>query len=105
MTIYALIAAVGGAGRLFGKDKGKGKVHERGSSSFNGGDSGFSEAKVMTKQLKIAVMHELLTACVADIPDSSGRIPRLGYDSRQRVALRLLALWLDIKWSKVVRAV
>ena len=73
---------------------------EASSSAFN---SRFSEVEVMAKQRKIAVMLELVTACVADIPDEKGeKNPKYGYDARQRVALRLLALWLDIEWSKVV---
>ena len=76
---------------------------EASSSAFN---SRFSEVEVMAKQRKIAVMLELVTACVADIPDEKGeKNPKYGYDARQRVALRLLALWLDIEWSKVVRKI
>lgn len=82
-------------------DKGKSRVQELGMSSEY--SSRFSEAEVMTKQRKIAVMHELLMACVSDIPNSKGvKAPKYGYDARQRVALRLLALWLNIEWSKVV---
>lgn len=74
-----------------------------GEASSSGFNSRFSEVEVMAKQRKIAVMLELVTACVADIPDGKGeKNPKYGYDARQRVALRLLALWLDIEWSKVV---
>jgi hypothetical protein len=81
--------------------KGKSRTEELGmSSEFS---SRFSEAEVMTKQRKIAVMHELLMACISDVPKDSGvKAPKYGYDARQRVALRLLALWLNIEWSKVV---
>jgi len=74
----------------------------KGEASSSGFNSRFSEVEVMAKQRKIAVMLELVTACVADIPDEKGeKNPKYGYDARQRVALRLLALWLDIEWSKV----
>lgn len=83
-------------------EKGKNAEQEPGmSSEYN---SRFSEAEVMTKQRKIAVMHELLSACVSDVPEDKGlKVSKFGYDARQRVALRLLALWLNIEWSKVVR--
>lgn len=65
--------------------------------------SRFSEAEIMTKQRKIEIMHELVMACVSGFPNGKGlKVTKYGYDARQRVALRLLALWLNIKWSKVV---
>lgn len=65
-------------------------------------------AKAVCKARKVAVMYTLLAACVSDPgeleseteADSSG-IVKAGYDARQRVALRLLALWLGIEWVKV----
>jgi len=55
-------------------------------------------------QRKVTVLFELLSACVADTPEGSNESPRLkkGYDARLRTALRLLAIWLDIKWIKMV---
>ncbi|CAN6463848.1 unnamed protein product [Victoria cruziana] len=52
---------------------------------------------------KLVVMHELLTACVADTAGSDKKNSRLkkGYDARHRVALRLLATWFDIRWIKM----
>jgi hypothetical protein len=52
----------------------------------------------------MAVLFELLAACVADTPEDEKKKSRLrrGYDARHRVALRLLATWLDITWLKVV---
>ena len=55
---------------------------------------------------KMAVLYMLLSACVADVnmaEDGTGS-PRVrkGYDARHRVALRLLATWLDVKWNKMV---
>ncbi|TVU32035.1 hypothetical protein EJB05_23751, partial [Eragrostis curvula] len=54
---------------------------------------------------KMAVLYMLLSACVADVnmaEDGMGS-PRVrkGYDARHRVALRLVATWLDVKWNKM----
>lgn len=56
-------------------------------------------------QRKVAVLFELISACLADMPedDKEQSRPRKGYDARHRVALRLLATWLDVKWIKMVR--
>lgn len=61
------------------------------------------EGKLLTQQRKMAVLFELLAACVADTPEDEKKKSRLrrGYDARHRVALRLLATWLDITWLKV----
>lgn len=55
-------------------------------------------------QRKVSILFELLSACVADTPEGSSKASRTkkGYDARHRVALRLLAAWLDIKWIKMV---
>ncbi|KAF8780364.1 hypothetical protein HU200_001476 [Digitaria exilis] len=56
---------------------------------------------------KMALLYALLSACVADKPvsqeeeDRKSSHFRKGYDARHRVALRLLATWLDVKWIKV----
>lgn len=62
-----------------------------------------TEGKLITQQRKMAVLFELLAACVADTPEDEKKKSRLrrGYDARHRVALRLLATWLDITWLKV----
>ncbi|XP_044470371.1 transmembrane and coiled-coil domain-containing protein 4-like isoform X2 [Mangifera indica] len=54
-------------------------------------------------QRKVTVLYELLSACLADAPDDSKKINqrRKGYDARHRVALRLLAAWLNINWIKM----
>ncbi|KAJ6792936.1 putative transmembrane and coiled-coil domain-containing protein 4 [Iris pallida] len=54
-------------------------------------------------QLKVAVLYELLSACVADAPQEDSKVSRCrkGYDARHRVALRLLATWLDVKWIQM----
>lgn len=67
-------------------------------------DNAIWEARSITQQRKVAVLYELLCAFVADIPPENGEdVSRLrrGYDARQRVAIRLLSTWLDVKWTKV----
>jgi hypothetical protein len=54
----------------------------------------------------MAVLYMLLSACVADVnmaEDGMGS-PRVrkAYDAHHRVALRLVATWLDVKWNKMV---
>lgn len=55
---------------------------------------------------KMAVLYMLLSACVADVnmAEEGMGSPRVtkGYDARHRVALRLLATWLDVHWNKMV---
>eukprot|EP00250_Pteridium_aquilinum_P032949 c4993_g1_i1 orf=148-2340(+) len=62
------------------------------------------DGRLPTQGRKVAVLFELLSAVVADTPVEDGEDQpktRRGYDARQRVALRLLAAWLDVKWSKM----
>ncbi|XP_057806898.1 uncharacterized protein LOC131021664 isoform X2 [Salvia miltiorrhiza] len=58
------------------------------------------EAAMVTYLTKVTVLNELLSACLADLPEDNGKSTkrRKGYDSRHRVALRLLATWFDVKW-------
>ena len=67
-------------------------------------EKAFIQETTKHKQDKVAVLYELLSACVADLSeDQKGESKqRKGYDARHRVALRLLATWFDIKWDKVV---
>lgn len=62
------------------------------------------EGGMLSYQRKVTVLYELLSACLADIRDDDKKVARRrkGYDARHRVALRLLATWLDIKWLKMV---
>ncbi|THU69107.1 hypothetical protein C4D60_Mb08t10940 [Musa balbisiana] len=55
------------------------------------------------RQRRMVLLYELLSACVADTPQDNKKVSqfRKGYDARHRVALRLLATWLDVKWIKV----
>lgn len=52
---------------------------------------------------KVAILFELLSACVADSPQDYEKdsTRRKGYDARHRIALRLLAAWLDVNWTKM----
>ncbi|KAK4789743.1 hypothetical protein SAY86_017047 [Trapa natans] len=61
------------------------------------------EVRMLDYQRKITVLYELLSACLADIHygDKKSTRRRKGYDARHRVALRLLATWLDINWMKM----
>ncbi|KAG8662773.1 hypothetical protein MANES_01G142700v8 [Manihot esculenta] len=61
------------------------------------------EEKMLSYHKKIKVLYELLSACLADKRGDNKKCARRrkGYDARHRVALRLLATWLDIKWIKM----
>nr|CAD1836323.1 unnamed protein product [Ananas comosus var. bracteatus] len=54
-------------------------------------------------QRKVVLLYELLSACVADTPQDKKESSRFrkGYDARHRVALRLLAAWLNVQWIKM----
>ncbi|KAH8933724.1 hypothetical protein BDL97_18G045000 [Sphagnum fallax] len=90
-------------GHLFWKSMGMERSHCESSSPNDGEDSRLVEVRLKTKQRKMAVLHELLAACVTDFPEENAEssVLSVGYDARQRVAIRLLALWLDISWRKV----
>lgn len=55
---------------------------------------------------KATVLYELLSACLADLPEDSKITTRQrkGYDARHRVALRLISAWFDLKWITVVHS-
>ncbi|KAL0424483.1 UNVERIFIED_CONTAM: Transmembrane and coiled-coil domain-containing protein 4 [Sesamum radiatum] len=61
------------------------------------------EAPMLSYPRKVTVLYQLLSACLADIPEDNNKSTkrRKGYDARHRVALRLLAAWFDIKWMKM----
>ncbi|KDP46691.1 hypothetical protein JCGZ_06479 [Jatropha curcas] len=78
------------------------------SDADDGSESGvdekpIEEEKMLSYPRKIIVLYELLSACLADKRDDDKKCMRRrkGYDARHRVALRLLATWLDIKWIKM----
>ncbi|KAK8572576.1 hypothetical protein V6N12_028629 [Hibiscus sabdariffa] len=56
------------------------------------------EGKLLSEERKLAILYEVLSSCVADDVSDDG--PK-GYDARHRVALRLLATWLNVKWIKM----
>ncbi|EYU31146.1 hypothetical protein ABFS82_08G237700 [Erythranthe guttata] len=61
------------------------------------------EVKMLSYQRKLAVLYELLSACLANMSedDKKSTRQRKGYDARYRVALRLLSTWFDVKWIKM----
>ncbi|KAL0378350.1 UNVERIFIED_CONTAM: Transmembrane and coiled-coil domain-containing protein 4 [Sesamum radiatum] len=61
------------------------------------------EVTMLSYPRKLTVLYELLSACLADIPedDKKSTRGRKGYDARHRAALRLLATWFDVKWKKM----
>ncbi|CAL2273977.1 unnamed protein product [Prunus armeniaca] len=61
------------------------------------------ELTMLSYQRKVTVLYELLSACLADKREDNKKCTRRrkGYDARHRVALRLLATWLDVKWMKM----
>ena len=62
------------------------------------------EGTLISYQRKVTVLYMLLSACVAKNTEDEKRCSQLGkgYDARHRVALRLLATWLGVKWIKMV---
>ncbi|GLU19809.1 hypothetical protein SLE2022_360360 [Rubroshorea leprosula] len=58
------------------------------------------EVTMLSYQRKVTVLYELLSACLADIGEKNKKYSRRrkAYDARHRVALRLLATWLNIEW-------
>ncbi|KAL3637456.1 hypothetical protein CASFOL_018624 [Castilleja foliolosa] len=61
------------------------------------------EAATLSYEKKVMVLYELLSACLAVIPEDDLKSTKRmkGYDARHRVALRLIAAWFDIKWIKM----
>ncbi|XP_047165580.1 transmembrane and coiled-coil domain-containing protein 4-like isoform X1 [Vigna umbellata] len=75
----------------------------QGSIHSNIDESPIEVVMMLSNPRKVAVLYELLCACLSDLCENNkkhGR-RRKGYDARHRVTLRLLATWLDIKWSKM----
>jgi len=60
-------------------------------------EQSLEEATRIGYQRKVTVLYTLVAACVADTDKS-----RQGYDARHRVALRLLSVWLGVKWIEMV---
>lgn len=72
-------------------------------SSSKGDENPIEEVTMLGYQRKVTVLYVLLSACLADTHEDNkkGTRKRKGYDARHRVALRLLATWLDVKWIKM----
>lgn len=68
------------------------------------GEKVLPEVTMLSYGRKLTVLYELLSACLANLPEDKKKTKRQrrGYDARHRVALRLLATWFDVKWIKVV---
>ncbi|XP_060187893.1 uncharacterized protein LOC132617043 isoform X1 [Lycium barbarum] len=61
------------------------------------------EVSMLEYTRKVTILYELLSACLAQTPEDGKKSTRRrkGYDARHRVALRLLATWLNVRWIKV----
>ncbi|XP_010271492.1 PREDICTED: transmembrane and coiled-coil domain-containing protein 4-like isoform X2 [Nelumbo nucifera] len=61
------------------------------------------EETLLSYERKVAFLYELLSACLAGTPEDDKKDTQLrkGYDARHRVALHLLATWLNFKWIKM----
>ncbi|NP_001130514.1 putative DUF726-domain family protein [Zea mays] len=74
-------------------------------SDDDDGDPALAASTRTKDYRKMAVLYMLLSACVADVnmAEEGMGSPRVtkGYDARHRVALRLLATWLDVTWNKM----
>lgn len=77
------------------------KEPEHGSVSWEIDESPIEEVMMLSDQRKVTVLYELLSGCLSNLGEEI-RQRRKGYDARHRVALRLLATWLDVKWTKMV---
>ncbi|KAK2373023.1 hypothetical protein P8452_46198 [Trifolium repens] len=75
----------------------------QGSSNSKTDEGPDEELMKLSYQRKVTVLYELLAACLSDLGEKDTKYTRRrkGYDARHRVALRLLATWLDIKWTKM----
>ncbi|KAK9108950.1 hypothetical protein Sjap_017010 [Stephania japonica] len=78
-------------------------LREPDSSGRKFGEEPAEGHALLSSERKLAVLFELLSACLSNTSkdDEKTSQARKGYDARYRVALRLLATWLDVKWNKV----
>ncbi|KAL2333766.1 hypothetical protein Fmac_014979 [Flemingia macrophylla] len=76
------------------------KEQQQASASLEIDKRPIEEVQMLSDQRKVTVLYELLSGCLSDLHEDIGR-RRKGYDARHRVALRLLATWLDVKWTKM----
>ncbi|XP_073304136.1 uncharacterized protein [Primulina huaijiensis] len=77
------------------------QIHVQSISELTG--KPLEEVEMLSYPRKVTVLYELLSACLANTPEDNKKSTRRrkGYDARHRVALRLLATWLDVKWIKM----
>ncbi|CAJ1942419.1 unnamed protein product [Sphenostylis stenocarpa] len=73
---------------------------QQGSVGWKIDERPIEEVMMLSDQRKVTVLYELLSGCLSNLGEDIGR-RRKGYDARHRVALRLLATWLDVKWTKM----
>ncbi|XP_047339204.1 transmembrane and coiled-coil domain-containing protein 4-like [Impatiens glandulifera] len=77
------------------------RTEQEGSHSGKAYESSLLEASQPSQSRKVTVLYELVSACIThtaeDCKDSAQK--EKGYYSQHRVALRLLASWLNIKWN------
>ncbi|GAB2291820.1 hypothetical protein Dimus_026071 [Dionaea muscipula] len=59
------------------------------------------DGALLSFEMKMTILYELLSACLLGSADCGSSRFRKGYDSRHRVALRLLTTWLGINWLKM----
>ncbi|XP_028196763.1 uncharacterized membrane protein C6F6.13c-like isoform X3 [Glycine soja] len=76
------------------------KETQQGSVDWKIDERPIEEVMMLSDQRKVTVLYELLSGCLSNLGEDIGR-RRKGYDARHRVALRLLATWLDVKWTKM----
>ncbi|GAB2219576.1 hypothetical protein Droror1_Dr00007213 [Drosera rotundifolia] len=76
--------------------------HDADASGIQNLEKPVEDGVSLSYEMKLTVLYELLSACMVASPED-GNIARLrkGYDSRHRVALRLLTTWLGVNWLKM----
>lgn len=81
-------------------DAGNQQIIQNGTS-----EKAIEERKLLGCQRRVTVLYELLSACIIDHNDDDDKKccqKKKGYDARHRVALRLLAIWLNVRWTEMV---
>ncbi|KAL2905432.1 Transmembrane and coiled-coil domain-containing protein 4 [Bienertia sinuspersici] len=70
------------------------ETHE---SEYDFNEEPVEEERILSYERKITVLYELLSGSLATMSEDNKKSKqRKGYDARHRVALRLLAAWLDV---------
>ncbi|KAI4321627.1 hypothetical protein MLD38_034989 [Melastoma candidum] len=86
--------------QLDSRSAGDEKLHGR--SGIRKHEEDIEESSRVSRPMKLTVLYELLSACMAD-KSKDGERPAVMdcYDARHRVALRLLAEWMGVKWTEM----